>query len=67
MRGRYYFVCGGNRCASVGVKPVKWLDDIKESAAAFKDWGRILTIIGFIIAGSLVVIAIELFVICLKI
>lgn len=46
---------------------MKWLDDIKESASAVKDWGRILTIIGFIIAGSLVVIAIELFVICLKI
>ena len=46
---------------------MKWLDDVKESAAALKDWGRVLTIIGFIIAGSLVAIAIELFVICLKI
>ena len=46
---------------------MKWLDDVKESAAAFKDWGRVLTIIGFIIAGSLVAIAIELFVIYLKI
>ena len=46
---------------------MKWLDDVKESAAAFKDWGRVLIIIGFIIAGSLVAIAIELFVVCLKI
>lgn len=46
---------------------MKWLDDIKDSAAAFKDWGRALTIIGAVIAGSLVAIAIELFVICLKI
>ena len=46
---------------------MKWLDDVRESAAAFKDWGRVLAIIGFIIAGSLVAIAIELFVICLKI
>ena len=45
---------------------MKWLDDVKESAAAFKDWGRVLTIIGFIIAGLLVVIAIELLVACLK-
>ena len=43
------------------------VDGIRESASAFKDWGRVLTIIGFIIAGSLVAIAIELFVICLKI
>ena len=46
---------------------MKWLDDIKESASAFKGWGRIVTVIGFIIAGSLVAIVIELFVICLKI
>lgn len=46
---------------------MKWLDDIKDSAAAFKDWGRVLTIIGVVIAGALVVIAIELFVVCLKI
>ena len=45
-----------------------WIDDLKESAAAFKDWGRVLTIIGCVMAGSLVVIALELlFVICLKI
>ena len=46
---------------------MKWIDDLKESAAAFRDWGRLLTIVGFVMAGSLVVIAAELFVICLKI
>ncbi len=46
---------------------MKWVDDLKASVAAFKDWGRLLTIIGCVIAVSLVVIAIELFVICLKI
>ena len=46
---------------------MKWVDDLKASAAAFKDWGRVLTIIGCVMAGSLVVIAVELFVICLKI
>ena len=46
---------------------MKWIDNLKESAAAFRDWGRLLTIVGFIMAGSLVVIAAELFVICLKI
>jgi len=46
---------------------MKWLDDIKDSAAAFKDWGRVLTKIVAVIAGALVVIAIELFVVCLKI
>ena len=46
---------------------MKWVDDLKASAAEFKDWGRVLTIIGCVIAGSLVFIALELFVICLKI
>lgn len=46
---------------------MKWVDDLKASAAAFKDWGRVLTIIGCAMAGSLVVIALELFVICLKV
>ena len=46
---------------------MKWMDDLKASAAAFKDWGRVLTTIGCVIAGSLVFIALELFVICLKI
>jgi len=46
---------------------MKWIDDLKESAAAFKDWGRVLTIIGCVMAGSLVVIAFELFVICPKV
>ena len=60
------------RCRSAATHPLeavamKWIDDLKESAAAFRDWGRLLTIVGFIMAGSLVVIAAELFVICLKI
>ena len=46
---------------------MKWVDDLKASPAAFKDWGRVLTIIGCVMAGSLVVIALELFVICLKV
>ena len=46
---------------------MKWVDDLKTSATAFRNWGRVLTIIGCVIAGSLVVIALELFVICLKI
>lgn len=46
---------------------MKWIDDLKESAAAFREWGRLLTIVGFVVAGSLVVIAVELFVICLKV
>lgn len=46
---------------------MKWLDDVKETGAAFKEWGRALTIIGGVIAGSLVVIAAELLVICIKI
>ena len=46
---------------------MKWLDDIKDSAAAFREWGRVLTIIGFVMASSLLAIAVELFVICLKI
>ena len=46
---------------------MKWVDDLKASAAAFKDCGSVLTIIGCVMAGSLVVIAVELFGICLKI
>lgn len=46
---------------------MKWVDDLKASAAAFVDWERLLTIVGFIIAGLLVMIAVELFVIYLKI
>ena len=46
---------------------MKWIDDMKEADAAFKEWGRLLTIIGGVIAGSLVVIAAELLVICIKI
>ena len=59
-------------CRSAAAHPLeaaamKWVDDLKASAAAFKDWGRVLTIIGCVMAGSLVVIALELFVICLKV
>ena len=59
-------------CRSAATHPLeadamKWVDDLKASAAAFKDWGRELTIIGYVMAGSLVVIALELFVIYLKI
>ena len=45
---------------------MKWVDDMKEAGAAFKEWGRALTIIGAVIAGSLVVIAAELLVMCIK-
>ena len=45
---------------------MKWLNDIKDSASAFKEWARLLTIIGFVMAVSLVIIAIELLVICIK-
>ena len=59
-------------CRSAATHPLeagtmKWVDNLKASAAAFRDWGRLLTIVGFVMAGSLVVIAAELFVICLKI
>ena len=59
-------------CRSAAAHPLeagamKWVDDLKASAAAFKDWGRVLTIIGCVMAGSLVVIALELFIICLKV
>lgn len=45
---------------------MKWLDDMKEAGVAFKEWGRCLTIIGAVMAGSLVAIAGELLVICIK-
>ena len=45
---------------------MKWLSDIRDSASAFKDWARLLTIIGITMAVSLVIIAIELLVICIK-
>ena len=45
---------------------MKWIDKMRASANAFKDWGRVLTIIGAVMAGALVVIAAELFVICIK-
>ena len=45
---------------------MKWVDDLKASASAFKEWARLLTIIGVVIAVSLIIIAIELLVICIK-
>ena len=59
-------------CRSAAAHPLeagamKWVDDLKASAATSRDWGRVLTIIGCVMAGSLVVIALELFVICLKV
>ena len=59
-------------CRSAAAHPLeagamKWVDDLKASAATSRDWGRVLTIIGCVMAGSLVVVALELFVICLKI
>ena len=45
---------------------MKWIDKMRASANAFKDWGRVLTIIGAVMAGALVVIAAELLVICIK-
>ena len=45
---------------------MKWLSDIKDFASAFKEWARLLTIIGVVIAVSLIIIAIELLVICIK-
>ena len=45
---------------------MKWVDDLKASAAAFKEWARLLTIIGVVMAVSLVIIAIELLVICIR-
>ena len=45
---------------------MKWLNDIKDSASAFKEWARLLTIIGIAMTVSLVIIAIELLVICIK-
>ena len=31
---------------------MKWVDDIKDSASAFKEWGRLLTIIGIAMSVS---------------
>ena len=45
---------------------MKWLNDIKDSASAFKEGARLLTIVGIVMAVSLVIIAIELLVICVK-
>lgn len=45
---------------------MKWFDNMRASANAFKEWGRVLTIIGVVIASALVAIALELLVICIK-
>ncbi len=46
---------------------MQWLDDMSEAVAVFKEWGRCLTIIVAVMAGSLFAIAVELFVICIKV
>lgn len=72
----------GNRLKNMGLQYVavgdlkwytalmKWVENIRASAISsaetFREWGRMLAIIGIVIAASLVAIAIELFVICLK-
>ena len=45
---------------------MRWVEDLKASASAFKDWARMLTIIGVVMAVSLAIIAIELLVICIR-
>ena len=45
---------------------MKWLDDMKEAGVAFKEWGRLLTVTGMVMAGALVAVAVELLVICIK-
>ena len=45
---------------------MKWVDDLKAYAFAFKEWARLLTIIGVVMAVALVIIAIEVLVICIK-
>ena len=62
-------VRGGRRFAAahpLEVGAMRWIDDLKASASAFKEWARLLTIIGVVMAVSLVIIAIELLVICIK-
>ena len=45
---------------------MKWLNDMKEGGAILKEWGRLLTVTGMVMAGALVAIAVELLVICIK-
>jgi len=45
---------------------MRWVGDLKASASAFKEWARLLTIIGVVMAVSLIIIAIELLVICIR-
>ena len=45
---------------------MRWVEDLKASASAFKEWARLLTIIGVVMAVSLVIIAIELLVISIR-
>ena len=44
---------------------MKWVD-LKASESAFKEWARLLTIIGVVMAVSLIIVAIELLVICIR-
>ena len=55
------------RGAKKSRQAVRWFDDMKESASAFRNWGRSLMIIGAVMAFSLLAIAVELFVICVKV
>ena len=60
---------GGRRSAAthpLEADAMKWVDDLKASAFAFKEWARLLTIIGVVMAVSLIIIAIELLVICIR-
>lgn len=67
IRAQPIVAAGGIKCYTAHMK---WVDNIKasarESAEAFREWGRMLTVIGIVIAASLVAIAIELLVICIK-
>lgn len=45
---------------------MKWLDDIRDGAEAFKAWAKTLTIICAVIAIAVVAIAIELLIVCCK-
>ena len=45
---------------------MKWLDDIRDGAEAFRAWAKMLTIICAVIAIAVVAIAIELLVVCCK-
>jgi len=45
---------------------MKWLDDMKKSAAAFRRWAWLTAVLAVISCALLAIIAIELIVICVK-